>query len=372
MTDPPLIEDLINRLAVQTMAYPYKVWGYGEEMGLQGLLAASDVTSEPAYFEFVHGLMDAWVASRPEISYPDHVAPGSVLLEIYQRTGDQRLLEQARHLAQFFADLPRASSGTARHRPDHPEFSQYAYVDCIPIDGPFLCRFADLTGETSFFDLGVDLLLSHVRVLQDEDSGLFYHLYDCAHERTNGAFWGRGNGWAILGLIDILELLGPADPARPQIQTFLERQAAALARLQDSSGHWHTVLNQPNTYLETSLAAFFCVAFTRAVDSGLLSTRYLESARAAWVALVDSIDAHGLVQGVSYATPPGDAVHYQRAPVGGLYPWGQGPALLAATASCPSAQVMEANLKGVDLCSRAAIPEMVRQNPPEKGQNRLI
>ena len=76
MTDPPLIEDLIHRLAVQTMAYPYKVWGYGEEIGL---LAASDVTSEPAYFEFVHDLMDAWVASRPVISYPDHVAPGSVL-----------------------------------------------------------------------------------------------------------------------------------------------------------------------------------------------------------------------------------------------------------------------------------------------------
>ena len=38
----------------------------------------------------------------------------------------------------------------------------------------------------------------------------------------------------------------------------------------------------------------------------------------------------GMIAGVSYATPPGDVEQYNHAPTGGLYPWGHGPALLAA------------------------------------------
>jgi len=323
--------DLIHCLATRTIVYPYKVWGYGEAIGLEGLLAAADATGAPAYFQFVHGLIDAWVAARPEIGFADHVAPGQVLLAIYERTGDERLLRQALRLARFFAGLPRSPEGAALHRPDHPEFAAYVYVDCLAVDAPFLCHLAQLTGDAQFFRLATDLLLGHIRVLQDQTNGLFYHLYDSARRQTNGAFWGRGNGWAILGLLATLERLPHDDPAQGTIRTALERQAAALVKVQDESGHWHTVLDRPDTSLEASVSAFLSAALTHGVRVGLLPGWYLDTADRAWSALRTSVDANGTVAGVSQATPPGDAAHYNQVPTGGLYPWGQGPALLAAT-----------------------------------------
>lgn len=332
MTERQEILNLVHRLAVQTVAYPYKVWGYGEAVGLEGLLVAAEVSGEEAYFEFVHGLIDAWVGAKPHIDYPDHVAPGLVLLEVYQRTGDARLLQQAHRLAEFFERLPRTRSGAALHRPDHPEFAPYVYVDCMHLDAPFLCRLAQVTGDSHFFDRATDLLLGHTRVLQDKGTGLFYHLYDGARLQTNGAFWGRGNGWAILGLVGTLEALPEGHPDGPRIRSVLKRQVAALVRLQDGSGHWRTVVDRSDSYLETSIAAFLCAALTRGVRGGLLPALYLDVAERAWSAVVRSIDTQGVLSGVSQATPPGDAEHYRQVPAGGLYPWGQGPALLAAAA----------------------------------------
>lgn len=330
--DPLIGPELIERIARTTMEYPFKVWGYGEGIGLDGLLRAAEATGQVAFEAFVHGLVDGWVAARPTVSFVDHVAPGTVLLGIHARTGDERLLLQARRLADLFAGLPRTARGTALHRPDDPTFSTYAYVDCTHVDAPFLCKLAEVTGESRFRDLGLDLLRGHVQVLRDQESGLFFHLYDDSDGSTNGALWGRGNGWAMLGLVETLEALPADDPAREELEHWLTAQAAAVATLQDASGHWHTVLDDPSTYLETSLAAFFCAGLTRAVRAGLLPVQYLAPAAAAMTALVSRIDHRGVVQGVSQATPPGSARDYGRVPVGGPFPWGQGPALLAACA----------------------------------------
>jgi rhamnogalacturonyl hydrolase YesR len=216
------------------------------------------------------------------------------------------------------------------HRPDHDEYSEYVYVDCMHVDGPFLCRLAQVTGNSGYFDLAADLLRGHVRVLQDDDTGLFYHLYDAGRAVTNGAFWGRGNGWSLLGLVETLIRLPTDHPSQPLLATCLNRQADQLARLQGDSGHWHTVLDDPDTYLESSLSAFFSAGFLRAFRAGLLPRRYLTVADKAWTALTSRIDTQGQLTGVSEATPPGSAEHYDQVDTGGGYPWGQGPALLAA------------------------------------------
>lgn len=323
--------DLVPRLADRAMAHPFKVWGYGEAIALEGLLAASDVTGDATYAAFVQRLLTKWVKTRPQIVPADHVAPGLALLEVYDRTRDQRLLNQATRMSDFFLSLPRTSHGAALHRYDQVDTSRWVYVDCMQLDAPFLCRLAQVTGSALYFRQAVDLILGHASVLRDAATGLFYHLYDDTRGRTNGAAWGRGNGWAMLGLLGALEALPSDIPGRQSLQAYLEELADAVVRLQDKSGHWHTVLDNPDTYLETSLAAFFALAFARGVQVGLLPVRYLDPAAAAWAALVSCV-RDGVVTGVSQATPAGDANHYQQIPTGGPYPWGQGPALLAAAA----------------------------------------
>ena len=321
------MDERITHVSNHILAYPYKLWGYGEGIALEALIAASDFLCEPAYLEFVGGLMDKWIAARKEIPFVDHVAPGKALLMVYQRTHRPEFLARASALGDFFRGLPTTAHGARLHRPDHPDFAQYVYVDCMDFDAPFLALLGQVTGNRAYTDLAVNCLLGHARELWDADRQLFYHLYDAGHDRVNGAFWGRGNAWASLGMIATLETLAPDHPRYAEIAQLYQQHMSALIALQTSEGEWHTVLDRADTYREGSLPAMFFCALMRGIRLGLIAHTHLDSARRAWRAFGRRLDANGVLQGVSFATPPGDAAHYATIATGANCPWGQGPAL---------------------------------------------
>ena len=47
--------------------YPFILWSYGESIGLEGLLAASEQLDEPRYAGICHGLLKGW-AARADLS----------------------------------------------------------------------------------------------------------------------------------------------------------------------------------------------------------------------------------------------------------------------------------------------------------------
>lgn len=323
------LDERIASVSRHILAYPYKVWGYGEGIALEALLAASDFMREPAYWQFVSGLMEQWITARSEIPFVDHVAPGKALLLLYLRTHRPEFLARAIALGDFFYRLPKTNQGARRHRPDHPDFAEYVYVDCMDFDAPFLSLLGQVTGNRAYTDLAVDCLLGHARVLWDADRHLFYHLYDAKANRVNGAFWGRGNAWASLGMIATLETLAPDHPRYANIAQLYQQHMSALTALQTTDGEWHTVLDRADTYLEGSLPAMFYCALMRGIRRGLIERTHLDSAWRAWHALTRRLDAKGVLQGVSFATSPGDAAHYATIATGANCPWGQGPLLEA-------------------------------------------
>ncbi len=317
------------------MTYPFKVWGFGETIALRALWQVGPILHEPNYHEWVIGMLNRWLRREPRLQEADHSAPGIVLLDAYNATGDERYLSLALGLADYMAALPRDKSGAAFHRPTHPDFRHFIYVDCIEVDAPFLCRLAQITGESAYYDKAVEQISAYSGLLQDPASGLFYHQYDGESGQVNGAFWGRGNGWAMLGLLETLIRLPREHSGWDNLQGRLSRQAEALAACQLPSGDWPTVLDQPTTYAEGSLAAMFYYAYTEAMQQGYLPDKYAEVADRAWTALEALLALDGILQGVSIATPPGNAEHYariERLPPGAVAPWGQGPALLACLA----------------------------------------
>jgi len=331
------MDERIASVSRHILAYPYKLWGYGEGIALEALLAASDHLRAPMYLEFVSGLMEQWIAARTEIPFTDHVAPGKALLMVYQRTARPELLARAIALGDFFRGLPTTAHGARLHRPDHPDFAQYVYVDCMDFDAPFLAMLGGVTGNRAYTDRAVDCLLGHARVLWDADRHLFYHLYDAGRNRVNGAFWGRGNAWASLGMIATLETLALDHPRYANIAQLYQQHMSALIALQTAEGEWHTVLDRADTYLEGSRPAMFYCALMRGIRRGLIERTHLDSAWRAWHALTRRLDANGVLQRVSFATPPGDAAHYATIATGANCPWGQGPLLEALLLGEPRA-----------------------------------
>jgi rhamnogalacturonyl hydrolase YesR len=196
----------------------------------------------------------------------------------------------------------------------------------MDVDGPFLAALAHATGEDEYFDQAVGELLGYARTLQS-GSGLLFHGFE-RHCGTNGELWARGNGWALMGLVDTLIQLPRSHPAWSELQQRTIALTDALAATQHPSGMWHTVIDDPDTYLESTLATMAAYALHEALEHGVLETSHVEQmerrARAAMHAQVQE----GTLQLVSDATPVGARSVYATRPFG-TFPWGQGPLLLA-------------------------------------------
>ncbi len=328
MTAPENLSALAEQIAAQAMAYPYKVWGFGEGIALHALWSAADALKRPDYRDWVLALLERWLQREPPIQEADHSAPGFSLLDAYELTGNSRYLERALLLADYLQTLPRSTSGATLHRPTHTDYHHFLYVDCMEVDAPFFCRLARVTGNARCNDMAVEQILGYCVLLQDPVTGLFYHQYNQQTQRTNGAFWGRGNGWALLGLVETLALLPQTHPGWNLLAARLTSLADALAARQITDGNWPTVLDRPAAYTEGSLPAMFGYGFSRAITLGLLPSRFQASAESAWDAMLKRLTPDGVLQGVSVATPPGNGAHYESIRTGGVFPWGQGPALL--------------------------------------------
>jgi unsaturated rhamnogalacturonyl hydrolase len=321
--------EVLKAVVSATMRWNFRVWGFGEAIALRGLLRAGDQLGDPAPAAFVHGVMRTWLGRGVARSAEDHVGAGRELLEMHRRFGDPAFLEAAHRLAALHESFEPGLHGARCHRADTPGWRQQIWVDCMDIDGPFLAQLAEHCGQARYFDEAAEALLSYARALQT-DEGLLFHGHE-RHAGRNGQRWARGNGWALMGFVDTLKRLPHQHSARTELTGRLVALLDGLKRCQHESGLWHTVLDEADTYLESTLAAMAAHALSEALQNQLIEPgRYTGMARRARAAVLQQVQADGTLALVSEATPVGPLSTYATRPFG-RYPWGQGPLLLLLT-----------------------------------------
>jgi unsaturated rhamnogalacturonyl hydrolase len=339
----------LERAAERLLRHPYRCWFYGDSIGFEGLFAASDLLGSERFSSFAHGFFRAWAARAEPYGPFDNTAPGHAMCICCERTGDELVLGAAERLALHLASRPRVEGvfasfertplrepyGGVTLPPDERALlddpGPGVFVDCLHFDPGFFVHLGGLLADAELVALGVEQALGYARLLQDEETGLLYHF---RLERTGRRYvlgWSRGQGWALLGFLDVLERL-PAGAERTQLESSLRRLAEGLLSLQRDDGHWHAVAQDPDSGDESSTAAFAAAGFLRGIRLGVLDRgRFAPAAEHAWNAAWAAVDESGLLTGVSAAvwasTAPG---HYRHVPRGFDVPWGQGPLLAAA------------------------------------------
>jgi unsaturated rhamnogalacturonyl hydrolase len=224
-------------------------------------------------------------------------------------------LEIVTHLLQ---NAPRtADRALATHR-GRPQL----WVDTMFFSIPALFRASIETGDGQFRGEARDELQRHLAHLLDERTGLFIHCWDegmdSAARYTGSGFelladppvWARGNAWAFLTTLIAAEY-GDSDA-----QDDLAELARKIVALQDeASGLWHTVIDRPDSYLETSASIMFALGLARA--SARPDMAFAKQAvDRCWRGVLGKVAPNGQVVGVSAGTPPGAFADYQAVPVG--------------------------------------------------------
>lgn len=343
---------LIRRAADLLARFRFEPWAYGDSIGFEALIAASDLLADDRWASFARGFFRAWAAHASAFHELDNTAPGHAMCLCYERTNDDAILDKAARLADFLTARRRVSVnaifasfervplrppyGPASLPPDEAALLRDAgagvFVDCLHFDPSFFVHLGRVTGEHAYIDLGVEQALGYGHLLQDATTGLFSHFW---LERTGRAYnlgWSRGQGWALLGLLNVLALLPMDDLRREMIARRVYRLATGLARYQRPDGHWWAVAQDPASGDESSTAAFIATGFWRGIALNVLDTDpFAMHAEKAWRAAWERVDRNGMLGGVSAAVGASTAAtHYHHVPTGFLVPWGQGPLILAA------------------------------------------
>ena len=315
--------DLLRIAARRTLRWDFRIWGFGESIALRGLLAAFKVLQDREFLGFVEGVIRSWTRRTANLTHADHAAPGFELLEVYDLTGDTDYFDAAGALAQLWLRFPEGAAACRLHRPDLSGWSRQIWVDCLHVDPAFLARLGVLTRDIRWIEEAEQMLLVYARLLQETSNGLFWHGYEMNAGR-NGQTWARGNGWALLGLVDTIPTLDRAQRDTSRLREITQSLARGLERYQSSTGLWHTVVTEPGTYEESTLAVAVAYAFERAFDTGVLCREeFCACQQHARNAVLPLINDRGELQLVSEATPIGDLHNYATRQFG-VYPWGQG------------------------------------------------
>lgn len=243
-------------------------------------------------------------------------------LELSDRTGRATYVEAARRQVDFLLHrAARLDAGTISFASDGNEL----WVDSIYLLATPLARFGAELDVPEAIDEAMNHVVLQERHLQDPHADLFRHEWrerpDTYPEST---FWSRGNGWAAAGLLDLLEHVPVDHPAYDTVHDSFTRLCHAVRPLQDASGFFHHILDDPWTAKETSGTLQFAYTFDRAVERGYLEDdAFAEAARRAFEACTGVVTGDGDVTRV--AVPPGGP----DVPLG-VASYGQGWFLLAA------------------------------------------
>ena len=135
---------------------------------------------------------------------------------------------------------------------------------------------------------------------------------------------------------DFIELLGlpESDGVRKFLTASLLAQIDALVKYQDpQTGLWHTLIDDPTSYLEASATAGFAYGISKALRMRLIprEQRYISAARRAMDGVISNISEEGELKQTSFGTPVfDDPEEYKKIPLTSM-PYGQSLALLALT-----------------------------------------
>lgn len=315
-----------------------------------GMLLASEVTGDPRYTDYVSKRLGLVADGARELRVRLKAAPGqrSPLRSVFT----PRALDDAGSMCAAMIKAQRAGvrgelrplidnyieyittkefrladRTLARNRPQPTTL----WLDDLYMSVPALAQMGALTGERKYFDEAVLQVHQFAGRMFNKERGLFMHGWVQGMTEHPEFYWARANGWALMTLVELLDVLPADHPGRPDVLDLLKRHVRGLTARQSGSGFWHQLLDRDDSYLETSATAIYTYAMARAIDRGWIDPMaYGPAVLLGWHAVSTKVNAQGQVEGTCVGTGMGfDPAFYYHRPTSPFAAHGYGPAILA-------------------------------------------
>lgn len=236
------------------------------------------------------GMQTVPYANKLIASNPDNRDPDSFEYKLTNRVVDHIMNKAS-----------RLSDGTfARFTPD----TMSVWADDLFMGSIVLLKMTELTGDEKYLNEVIKQVIQFDNYLLNEEDNLYWHGYFSKTDEHSSTKWGRANGWTMMTKTELLKVLPEEHPKRAEILNIFKRHAEGLKAVQSQDGRWHQVLDDPESYLETSATAMFVRAFAAGINEGWLSKdEFEESTIQGWNSLTKQMDENGDIIGIVRGTP---------------------------------------------------------------------
>jgi rhamnogalacturonyl hydrolase YesR len=254
----------------------------------------------------------------PTERHVDFSVFGAVPLEIYMQTKERKYLDLGLSFAdrQWEKPTPDGLTGETRF-----------WIDDMFMITAVQVQAFRATGEAKYLDRAALEMAAYLDKLQ-QPNGLFFHAPDVPF------YWGRGNGWVAAGMTELLRSLPAKHSRRDRIVAGYRKMMQSLLAFQGQDGLWRQLIDDPESWPETSSTGMFTFAMITGVKEGWLDSKtYGAAARKGWLGLVQYLDDKGDVRNVCEGTNKKNERQYyldRQRLTGDLH--GQAPILWSAAA----------------------------------------
>ncbi|NDV83467.1 glycoside hydrolase family 105 protein [Bacteroides sp. 51] len=235
-------------------------------------------------------------AQYPKYQYyhADELCIGQFYLYMYDKYKSETMLTSVRERADWIMSNPPDTSMNYRNK------QAWSWCDALFMAPPVYAHLSQITGDPKYLIYMHNNYLRAYTHLYDPENRLFFRddsYFDKFEANGTKIFWGRGNGWVLAGIANILQLLPAHSEIRPFYETLFVELSSRLCELQSHDGFWHASLLDPDSYPspETSSTALITYGLAYGVNNGLLDDSYLPVILKAWNALTSVVDENGKV-----------------------------------------------------------------------------
>lgn len=330
----------------------FRLASYEWGVTYSAMLAAAEATGDPAYrtyvtdrFRFIaevaphfRRVLEQSGEIDPQLrqilspkALDDAGAVCAAMIKVQAQDPSMNLMPLIDNYMDFIMNKEyRLADGTfARTRPQHNTL----WLDDMFMGIPPVAGYSRLAGEQQgkYLAEAVRQVLQFADRMWVPEKKLFRHGWVEEMSDHPAFHWGRANGWALLTLCEVLDVLPEDYPQRDKLLQLFREHVRGLAALQSGEGFWHQLVDRNDSYLETSATAIYVYCFAHAINKGWIDAlAYGPVVQLGWHAVASQINEQGQVDGTCVGTGMGfDPAFYYYRPVNVYAAHGYGPVIWA-------------------------------------------
>ncbi|MBN2544305.1 MAG: glycoside hydrolase family 88 protein [Spirochaetes bacterium] len=341
--------DILNRIIDQTFKFAFKYseddykkndkninrwynWDWCMGVAFYGIFKANKYLNNNDYIKLMKKWIDFRIKDKIQTLCINTCALMTSVLKLNELYKDYNYEKLSVDFDEYlFKTAPRVFNKAYVHTVINKIFLGKVWADTLFMACIYLAEKGRYQNKHIYYNESINQLYNHMKCLLDSDTNLFYHCWNDLQKVHEGVIWGRGNAWILISTIEILELINVDFPEKEEIKEIIRNFIRSLVEFQDKSGLWHTVINNKDTYLETSSSAGFAYGLLKGIRLGLFDSNLKEAGIKAIRAIIKNIDKEGNVLYGSSGTAVKESVEeYNKIPYE-ITPFTQGLTILALT-----------------------------------------